>query len=57
MLPESLLHADFDSFLCMDEFLIVHVFNAGKEKGFGLKNWQQHFQGSALDMCIKPQML
>ena len=50
MLLESSLHTDFDSFLwCMDEFLNVHVSEAGKVKGLG------YLQGMKVDLRVDQQ--
>jgi len=50
MLLESSLHTDFNSFLwCMDEFLNVHVSDAGKEKGLG------HLVGNKLNIRVDDQ--
>ena len=47
MLLESSLHTDFDSFLwCMDEFLNVHVSDAGKKKGLG------HLEGKKVNLRV-----
>lgn len=50
MLLESSLHTDFDSFFwCMDEFLNVHVSEAGRGKGLG------YLDGKTLNLCLDQQ--
>ena len=50
MLLESSLRTDFEANLwCMDEFLIVHVSEAGKLKGL------QHWEGRKLSMQVNEQ--